>query len=202
MKPKFKSDRAKSKATVMRQRNKRIDGLYLLRGYRPPEIVDILIDEGLDDGAQRDSLLRSVQARVMELREQADPKAILALQRPAETERYRQQLYAMARTELFVVENEDEVTREVASPKGDVVTVHEPRFSNDDKQKARKNYVAIVEKLAVLNGVSVKGLSLSDEEAAEASKKQGDTRQFVFNVSGKSLDSLLGERTGRGGPVN
>lgn len=195
-----KTTEQRSKATIVRQRNRRIDALYTLRGYRPPEIVDILTDEGLFVGVKRDSALRMVQSRVQECRAQADPAINLALQRPAERERYIQQVYAMMRRELEVIENDEMLPRERTTAKGDVFTVLEPRYTEDEKGKARKQYAALAEKLAMLNGVDVKGETIGDDEE---SRKNGDEQREPFQIvmTGSDIDALIAANL-EGGGVN
>lgn len=145
-------------------------------------------------------MLRWTQERVKELRESADPASIIALQRPAETERYKQQLIHSQRLALDIVEDDSTRTVDKVTPKGDVRTIAEPRWTTDEKIKALRAYMAASEKLAVLNQVSVKGIP-----AEESDKEKPDSKEkpaFTFIVSGKPLATLIGERAGRGGDVN
>lgn len=186
----------KSKSTRMRERERRCDSLYWHRGYKPPEICDILCDEGLfDERSSPAANLRWVQDRVKMLRAGAEPDAILRLQRPAETERYRQQLLRAQREVLDIIESDDTVQREAVTPKGDVVTVEEPKWSSAEKNKALKTFVAVAEKLALVNSVAVKGADLGETERPADDKP---ARTFAFKVSGRDLDSLIGERIGKG----
>lgn len=178
----------------MRRRERRARALYTLEGYRPPEILDILVEEALfDDDAKRAASLKWVQEFVASIRAEAEPERILALQRPAETERYRQRLLKIAREELYVMDNDDEITRDVVTPKGDVATVNEPRFTADDKYKARKNYALVAEKLALLETVDVKGVKA--EEVDPTRKRPGErsasVQPFQFVTSGKDLQQLI-----------
>lgn len=133
-----------------------------------------------------------------ELRAGADPDAVIRLQRPAETERYKQQLTRLLRESLDIIEDVTLVKKEVVTPKGDVKTVEEPNVSEADRIKAIARAESLVEKIALVNSVSVKGVK-ADGEAGDGKGKDETAKPFTFNFSGRSIESLIGERIGRGG---
>ncbi len=181
----------KSVATRKRERERRTRSLYLHNGYRPPEICDVLREEGLLLGLNRSSALRLIQEQVKSIREEAEPEAILALQIPAETERYRQRLLKAAREQLAIIESDESADRQVVTPKGNVVTVQEPRWPASVKQKAIKDYAAISEKLARLDGVDVAGGGIGSQKPPEEDGKPVQTSPFEFVMTGQSMDTLI-----------
>jgi hypothetical protein len=194
-----KTSSDKSKSTRMRERERRCDELYWIHCYKPPAIRDILADEGLfEAGGSRHAALRWVQSRVMQQRSEASPAKVKKLQRTAETERYERQLEDAIRSKREIERDDSMIQREVVTPKGDVITVSEPRWPAAQREKASTARAAIAEKLALVRGVDTKGAAIGAAEGDPADpgaeKKPAEPFAFTFpNVKGtpKDLDTMI-----------
>lgn len=187
-----KKGRQESQSTALRRRRALVRKLYFQR-YSPPEIADILM-EGGEYGGNATGCLRFVQREVKAIREEASPEAIVATQRPAEIHRYKKNLERLFQIACSRAEDFDVVPREVASPKGDVVTVLTERTPPQSRDRNLKLAADFNERLAKLdNLVSAKGQGIDLPTGVEA----GETEKPAFiQFSGKPQEYLIAENLG------
>jgi hypothetical protein len=188
-----------SKSSQMRERERRCDSLYWHRRMSAPEICDVLADEKLfDEKSSPAASLKWVQERVKAIREGAEPDRIIRLQRPAETERYTQGLTRLLNVTLDIIEDQSVLIEEVTLPTGDVKTRERMKVSEDVRVKAIARAESLVEKIGLVNMVAVKGGDGSAAGPEDPDKPKADAKAFVFNMSGKPVDELIADRTGKG----
>lgn len=178
-----------SKSTEMRKRRKALRDLYYLRAMRPPEIADELRERGLAVGMKPAALLNFVQVEVAKLRAEAAPDTILAMGRPAETERYALQLVDVIGFLREAIHSDEQIPVEVVTPRGDTVTVMQPKWDAKQKVAMARDLRTAYEKLAKVRGANVTGLTDADPDAASATKH--DDAPFVIETSGKEFTDLV-----------
>ncbi len=206
-----------SQTTYTNRRDAKIANLYFVhRLTQPPAIFDELLTwcrecgerknrhEEIINGSlvlqccsfgplittNRASGLRMIETVVRRIRETAEPEEILALRRPIETEKVRRTYEHLLQVELEVIQDRSLEKRQKMSPKGGLVFVMEPRYSEADKAKAKKNASLINEKLGRLEGAALIAVEQPDVKPdPDADQQKGF--QFIFpNMKGDLTDMV------------
>jgi hypothetical protein len=194
---------ADSQSTYVERRDERIAYYYFVRRVtKPPAIYDFLIrecrdclapDTGTPHNAteikhqfvplishNRESGLRMVQKVVMRLRADAEPEEILKLRRPIETEKVRKSWEYLLQKQFDVIEDNSTVKVQKMSATGAIVSIIEPRCSEQAKARAGKAALQLIEKIGKLTGAVL----VAEESEGEGDKPPGDKKQpeaFIFN---------------------
>jgi hypothetical protein len=141
----------------------------------------------------RASGLRMVETVVKRIRENAEPEEVLKLRRPIETEKVRRTWEHLLQVELDVIADNSLEKRQKMSASGEIKAIYEPRYSAQDKDRAKKNAKDLTEKLGKLEGAIMLAV---DEPIDRDGPEIGKKKQFAFtfpNVTGtpKDLDAMI-----------
>jgi hypothetical protein len=228
MAPKRKTKRSidrESHSTYIERRDERIAYYYFVRRLvKPPAIYDFLVREcreclAPDTGTphnkteithrfvplisdNRESGVRMVQKVVKQLRDQAEPEEILKLRRPIETEKVRKSWEYLLQKQFDVIEDNSQVKVQKLSPTGKVISVIEPRCSEQSKARAGKAALTLIEKIGKLTGALFQPAEEPEGDGDKPGAKK-TVESFVFNfpnVKGtqKDLPDMIAMNLDRG----
>src|SRR5581483_945459 len=168
-----------SPAVYVLRREMRIANLYFVhRLTRPPLIYDALRTICRECGEQktrhaelindrpiigcssfeplitrnRRSGLRIIQKVIERIRKEAEPEEILALRRPIETEKVRRTYIYLLQKAIAILEDRTLERRQKLSPSGLIISVMEPRYSEQDRARAMRFAESVTEKIGRLEG--------------------------------------------------
>lgn len=215
-----------SAATYVDRRDERIAYYYFVRRVvKPPAIYDFLVREcreclepivatsHADDSASahvftplisdnRASGLRTIEKVVMRLREEAEPEEVLKLRRPIETAKVQKTWEHLLQIELDIINDRSTIKRQRISPRGGIVTVVEERYSEQDRNRARKNAIVLAEKLGKIAGATFVAVDDPESQGKGAGGEVPVAEPYTFsfpNVKGKAddLDVMIAMNLGR-----
>lgn len=189
-----------SQKTSLQKRDARMAELFFLEGLETTDIAEALIAEGLLESRSLDSAKKTVRTRLKQLRdERREEEGALADSGTAKERHISRMLYA-TRKLLSFIENNDVVTKVVGVTRdGTPVTTEVDVVPIAEKNKAVKNLAVISERLAVVTGVQIGSLKPKEKRGVDNEPAPGN---FEFKLSGKSVDTLIGERAAGKGAVN
>jgi hypothetical protein len=226
MAPKRKKNRDESKSSYVDRRDERIAYYYFVRRVtKPPAIYDFMVREcreclAPDTGTphndteirhrftplisdNRASGVRMIQNVVARLRQQAGPEEILKLRRPIETEKVRKSWEYLLQKQIDVLEDDSTVTRQKMSATGAIVSVVEPRCSEQAKKAAGRAALQLIEKIGKLTGALFQPAEEETEGDGDKPGAKKTAEPFVFNfpnVKGtqKDLPDMIAMNLDRG----
>lgn len=194
------------------RRDERIAYYYFVRRVtKPPAIYDYLVRECRDCLApdtgtvhnetetthkfvpliseNRDSGLRMVQEVVKRIRQEAEPEEVLSLRRPIETEKVRKSWEYLLQKQIEVIEDQSFVKVQKLSPSGQIVSVLEPRCSEQAKARAGKAALQLIEKIGKLTGAQLVAAEEVDPQGKGSGAADVEPYTFAFpHVTGKPDD--------------
>lgn len=189
-----------SQKTLLQKRDARMAELFFLEGLETTDIAEALIAEGLLESRSFDSAKKTVRTRLKQLRdERREEQGAVADSGTAKDRHISRLLYA-TRKLLSFVENTDVVTKVVGVTRdGEPVTTQVDAVPIAEKNKALKTLAVISERLAVVTGVQIGSLKPKEKGAADNEPAPGN---FEFKFSGKTVETLIGERAAGKSGVN
>ena len=204
---------AQSLATYTLKRDARISQIYWVnRVVKGPAIYDILVMECRECGKRKErhgdpdvpikcrsfhplitpnvaSGVRMIQDVIKREREEAEPEEILSLRKPIETEKARRTFEHLLQIELDIISDDSKVKRQRLSPSGSIVSVIDDRYSEQDKNRAKKNALQLAERLGKLEGANLVAVEPPPAPGKGADGAQAQSFVFSFpNVTGNSGD--------------
>jgi hypothetical protein len=189
-----------SQKTSLQKRDARMVELFFLEGLETTDIAETLIAEGLLESKSFDSAKKTVRTRLKQLRdERRKEQGELADSGTAKDRHISRLLYA-TRKLLSFVENTDVLPKVVGvTREGEPVTTQVDAVPIAEKNKALKTLALISERLAVVTGVQIGTLKPKEKGAADNEPAPGN---FEFKFSGKTVETLIGERAAGKSAVN
>ena len=189
-----------SKKTSLQKRDARMAELYFLEGLETTDIAEILLTEELLESRTLDSAKKTVRSRLKQLRDQRrEEQGEIADSGTAKDRHVSRLLYA-TRKLISLIGNTDVLTKVVGVTRdGEPVTTQVDAVPVAEKNKAVKTLALISERLAVVTGVQIGTLKPKEKGAADNEPAPGN---FEFKFSGKTVETLIGERAAGKSAVN
>jgi hypothetical protein len=189
-----------SQQAALKKRDARMAELFFLEGLETTDIAEKLIDEGLLESKTLDSAKKTVRTRLKQLRDERRTEQGDVGDYGTAKDRHISRLLYATRKLIAYVENEKTLTKVVGVTRdGTPVTTEVDAVPIAEKNKALKTLAAISERLAVVTGVQIGTLNPKEKGGADEAPAPGN---FEFRFSGKTVDSLIGERAAGKGAVN
>jgi hypothetical protein len=183
-----------SQKTNLAKRDARMAQLYFVEGLETTDIAEVLIAEGLLESKTEDSARKTVRTALAKLKLQRREDEGEATDDETAKERHVSRMMYSVRKLVALIENVSMIEKVIGLSKDGAVISVVPEVPVAVKEKAMKDLAAISERLAVVTGVEIGKLEPKQPGAEDEDEV---APSFGFNFSGKTLNTLIGDRIGK-----